>query len=221
VFRPAAFPAICVLFLLSVASPLSAQDFPYLRAVISGLRAPAASSAPVAEEVVRDSIVALARQQLGTPYRLGAHSPERGFDCSGLVVFVMNQLGISMPRTAALQARTGQEVIRNPNQLRPGDLLTFGRGSRITHVGIYSGNGRYIHASTGRRQVVEANLPTSTWWRGVRRLALAPESTTMSSTPVPPGSRLAPGSIRDPGAAISLPQAGWGLSGPGEGNGGG
>jgi len=171
--RPSAVPLICVLFLCSFAAPLSAQDFPYLRAVISGMRSapPAPSVSP--EEIVRDSIVDLARQQIGTPYRLGASAPGRAFDCSGLVLYVMNQLGFSLPRTAALQARTGEEVIRDRSQLRPGDVLTFGRGSRISHVGIYSGNGRYIHASSARGEVTESALPSSTWWRGVRRLVLA------------------------------------------------
>jgi cell wall-associated NlpC family hydrolase len=168
--RPAALILFCILSLLGSASDLDAQSFPYLRTLLSGPRTVTADI--VREDMVRDSIVALARQQIGTPYRLGATSPERGFDCSGLVVYVMNQLGISLPRTAALQARVGQEVVRDRGQLRPGDLLTFGRGSRISHVGIYIGNGRYIHASSGRGEVTETVVPTSTWWRGVRRLPL-------------------------------------------------
>jgi cell wall-associated NlpC family hydrolase len=171
--RPAAGPLTCVLLLLCLATPAAAQDFPYLRAVISGMRsAPPAPNASV-EDIVRDSIVDVARQHIGTPYRLGASSPGRAFDCSGFVLHVMNQFGISLPRTAALQSRVGQEVVRDRSQLRPGDLLTFGRGSRITHVGIYSGNGRYIHASSARGQVTETTLPTSSWWRGVRRVVLA------------------------------------------------
>jgi cell wall-associated NlpC family hydrolase len=177
--RPAAFPLICVFFLLALATPVSAQDFPYLRAVISGMRSAPAAPAVTAEEVTRQSIVELARQQLGVRYRLGATSPDRGFDCSGLVVYVMNQLGFSLPRTAALQAHMGEEVIRDRSQLRPGDLLTFGRGTRISHIGIYAGNGRYIHASSGQGEVIEAPLPTSTWWRGVRRVVLASESPRM------------------------------------------
>jgi cell wall-associated NlpC family hydrolase len=169
---------ICVVFLIFFAAPASAQDFPYLRAVISGMRSAPAAPAVTVEEIVRDSIVDLARQQIGTPYRLGASAPGRAFDCSGLVLYVMNQLGFSLPRTAALQARMGQEI-RDRSQLRPGDLLYFGRGSRVTHIGIYSGNGRYIHASSTRGQVTESALPTSTWWRGVRRLELAGEGFPM------------------------------------------
>jgi cell wall-associated NlpC family hydrolase len=171
--RPVAVVPVFVLLLLSFAAPVAAQDFPYLRALIS-----AARSAPkvTVEEVARESIVELAREQIGMPYRYGVSDPGRGFDCSGLVLYVMGELGFSLPRTAALQSRTGQEVVRDRSQLRPGDLLTFGRGSRITHIGIYSGNGRYIHASSVRGQVVEAALPTSSFWRGVRRVVLAGET---------------------------------------------
>jgi len=170
--RPAVILPFCLLLLLTAAPALEAQDFPYLRALISGTRA---APRVTAEDVARESIVQLAREQLGTPYRYGSSSPERGFDCSGLVLYVMNQLGFTLPRTAALQSRAGEEVVRDRSELRPGDLLTFGRGSRISHIGIYSGNGRYIHASTRRGQVVEATLPTSSYWRGVRRLVVAQE----------------------------------------------
>jgi cell wall-associated NlpC family hydrolase len=171
--RPAALFLLSVCCLLGSASRLDAQSFPYLRTLLSGERT---VSVDVREDMVRDSIVNLARQQIGTRYRLGATSPDRGFDCSGLVVYVMRHLGISLPRTAALQARVGEEIVRDRSELRPGDLLTFGRGSRISHVGIYSGNGRYIHASSGRGQVLEAPVPASTWWRGVRRLNLASDT---------------------------------------------
>jgi cell wall-associated NlpC family hydrolase len=170
--RPAVIVPVCLLLLVSAAPPLDAQDFPYLRALISGARA---APRVTAEDVARESIVELAREQIGTPYRYGSSSPDRGFDCSGLVLYVMNQLGFTLPRTAALQSRAGEEVVRDRAELRPGDLLTFGGGSRITHIGIYSGNGRYIHASTRRGQVVEAMLPTSSYWRGVRRLVVAQE----------------------------------------------
>lgn len=174
--RSAACSLSCVLLLLCSVSSGVAQEFPYLRAVISGMRAAPSPPPASVEDIVRDSIIDLARQQIGTPYRLGASAPGRAFDCSGLVLYVMNQLGFSLPRTAALQSRMGEEVVRDRSQLRPGDLLTFGRGSRITHIGIYSGNGRYIHASSARGEVIEAALPTSTWWRGVRRMVLAGEA---------------------------------------------
>jgi hypothetical protein len=100
--RPLLLFLFCVLPVFGSPSRLDAQSFPYLRTLLSGSRTVTAEI--VREDMVRDSIVSLARQQVGTPYRLGATSPERGFDCSGLVVYVMNQLGISLPRTGASSA---------------------------------------------------------------------------------------------------------------------
>lgn len=124
---------------------------------------------------MRDSIVALARAQIGTRYRLGGTSPERGFDCSGLVRYVLGALKIALPRTAAQQAALGSAVPKDTTRLRPGDLLTFGKGGRVTHVGIYVGDGRYVHASTSAGRVIETSLartssPLVRAWRGARRL---------------------------------------------------
>jgi len=125
-----------------------------------------------------DSIVALAREQLGTRYVFGGASPRRGFDCSGLVKYIASVLHIDLPRTARLQARAGEAIAKDTAQLLPGDLVTFGRSSRITHIGIYVGNGRFIHASTKAGRVIETALIRRSArgikpWQGVRRIALA------------------------------------------------
>src|SRR5205085_9946120 len=97
---------------------------------------------------LRDSMVALARAQIGKRYVRGGQSPERGFDCSGLVRYVLGGFRVDMPRTARQQATEGLAVTRDTTRLRPGDLLTFGKGTRgVSHIGIYVGNGRYVHAS--------------------------------------------------------------------------
>lgn len=124
---------------------------------------------------LRDSIVAVARAQIGKPYRLGGANPGRGFDCSGLVRYVLGALRISLPRTAAQQAALGTAVPKDTTRLRPGDLLTFGRAGRITHVGIYVGGGRYVHASVTAGRVIETSLsrtasPLVRTWRGGRRV---------------------------------------------------
>lgn len=131
-------------------------------------------------QAVRDSLVAMARAQVGKPYRFGGRSPERGFDCSGLVQYLMAALERDVPRTAAQQAAVGVKVERDTSRLRPGDLLTFGSGRRTSHVGIYVGNGRYIHASSVAGRVVESPLTRRAErvkpWRGARRvIALADE----------------------------------------------
>ena len=133
---------------------------------------------------LRDSLVALARAQVGRRYRLGGTTPERGFDCSGLVKYVMNALGTEVPRTALEQSRRGEEVARDTSRLRPGDLLTFGNGKRITHIGIYVGDGRFVHASSVAGRVVESPVnrpraPLIKPWRGVRRVIASDSAATL------------------------------------------
>jgi cell wall-associated NlpC family hydrolase len=137
-----------------------------------------------------DSIVTLAREQLGRRYVFGGTSPRRGFDCSGLVKYIATMLHIDIPRTARMQAKTGEAVAKDTAQLLPGDLLTFGRGSRISHIGIYIGNGRFIHASTKAGRVIETALLRAPArgikpWQGVRRLALADDSAAASADSYP------------------------------------
>lgn len=128
---------------------------------------------------LRDSLVTMARAQVGTKYVHGGQSPEGGFDCSGLVKYVMASLHVRLPRTAAQQAATGLAVTRDADRLRPGDLLTFGKGNRgVSHIGIYVGNGRYVHASSVAGRVIESALdrprsPLIKSWRGVRRVVAA------------------------------------------------
>ncbi len=126
-----------------------------------------------AELALRDSIVAIARAQIGRRYVYGGQTPRRGFDCSGLVRYVMAALQIDVPRTANQQAKVGSAIDADTAALRPGDLLTFGRGKRITHIGIYVGDGRFVHASTKAGRVIETRLirPPSRGikpWRGAR-----------------------------------------------------
>ena len=96
----------------------------------------AAAATPAPASSLRDSIVALARAQLGTRYVLGGTTPERGFDCSGLIRYIAQALRLDVPRTANEQSRAGSAVVRDVSRLRPGDLLTFGSGSRISHIGM-------------------------------------------------------------------------------------
>lgn len=87
-----------------------------------------------------------AKRFLGTPYRYGGRSP-RGFDCSGFVGFVFESYGIRLPRASVRQAREGELV--DLGEIQAGDLLFFktrGQKNRISHVGIYLGEGQFIHA---------------------------------------------------------------------------
>lgn len=93
---------------------------------------------------VGSEIVIRAISLLGAPYKFGGHGP-RAFDCSGLVSFIHEEIGIDVPRTAAEQYRAATPV--SMNELEPGDLLFFKtRGSGISHVAIYAGSNRFVHA---------------------------------------------------------------------------
>jgi cell wall-associated NlpC family hydrolase len=135
-----------------------------------------------------DSLVALARAQIGRRYRFGGSTPEHGFDCSGLVRYVMAALKIELPRTAHEQAKSGQTVPRDTAALQPGDLLMFGSARHISHVGIYVGNGHFVQASSKAGRVVETPLIRPMVqgvkpWRAVRRVM--PESDADSTMVIP------------------------------------
>lgn len=119
-----------------------------------------------------DSLVKLTRDQVGLRYKLGAVNPGKAFDCSGLVQWVMAKFDVNLPRTSKEQAKLGRAIPKDPTQLRPGDLLVFGKGRTISHIGIYVGDGKYVHAANRRKGVIETPVPTekSSWWKGVRRL---------------------------------------------------
>lgn len=127
---------------------------------------PGLPSDPVAREQTAEAlrgagtvIAREAREQIGVPYRYGGDEPRRGFDCSGLVAYVHAQEGIAVPRTAAAQYAAARKVDRD--DLQPGDLVFFRlvAGSReITHVGVYTGQGRFVHAPQSGRDVAEASL---------------------------------------------------------------
>ena len=110
--------------------------------------------------------VALARTQLGVPYRWGGASPA-GFDCSGLVMWVYGHLGVSLPHNAAALYGVGRPVSRSA--LRPGDLLFF---SGLGHVGIYVGKGRMIHSpQSGRNVEIQSLAERRGSYVGARRVA--------------------------------------------------
>ena len=119
--------------------------------------------------------VSRARESIGIKYVFGGNDPLRGLDCSALIKHVLSAFDISLPRTAQEQARIGRAIPKDRTQMKPGDLLTFGKGARITHIGMYVGEGRFIHASTTRKQVIESTLDQTSsslikQWKGVRRV---------------------------------------------------
>ncbi|MFT4197715.1 MAG: C40 family peptidase [Pseudoxanthomonas sp.] len=112
---------------------------------------------------------------VGTPYRYGGNTPDTGFDCSGLVTYVYrDMLDLRLPRTSRELAQVQGPKIA-PERLAPGDLVFFGAGREVSHVGIYVGEGRFVHAPSSGGTVRLDSLDGS-WWRdhytGARRVIL-------------------------------------------------
>lgn len=115
----------------------------------------------------RKEVVFTAHAMLGRPYRYGGHDPGHGFDCSGLVNYAYDQAGISVPRTTHAQYSTIRPVA--PTALKPGDLVFFNIGSKPSHVGIYVGNGQFIHAPSSGKRVSKSSLSEPYWKRRLTR----------------------------------------------------
>ena len=97
----------------------------------------------------RQNVVAYALQFVGGKYRAGGNDPHTGADCSGFVKYVMEHAaGISMNRSSSSQATQGHKI--SSNDMQPGDLIFYGSGSSISHVAMYIGDGKIVHASTER-----------------------------------------------------------------------
>jgi cell wall-associated NlpC family hydrolase len=128
------------------------EDYTAARAVIQG------------DAILRDGIVQTAKRFVGLPYRWGGTSPEKGFDCSGLTTAVYQLNGLDLPRSSAEQFRVGTVVIGDG--LNKGDLVFFAvsGGRRVSHVGIYTGDGRFVHAP-GRGKAVREDLLSDAYYK--------------------------------------------------------
>ena len=130
------------------------------------LAAPAELSAP-APDARYGGVVGIAMQYLGVPYRWGGADPS-GFDCSGFLMYVYAQVGVSLPHNAAMQYGLGTAVSKE--QLQPGDLVFF---DGLGHNGMYIGGGQFIH-SPHSGDVVKISSLSDSWyastWVGARRL---------------------------------------------------
>jgi len=137
-------------------------------------RAPATEAAPITERraprdviELRHAVVSTAMDAMGTPYKWGAAGGD-GFDCSGLIQYAYGQHGLILPRTSGDQARMGQRVDPSEGFLEPGDILGFAdNGGGITHVGLYVGDGMFIHSSSSGVKLSSLTTPEGDgqWWR--------------------------------------------------------
>ena len=119
----------------------------------------APASAPAAAGL---QVADLAQQYVGSRYAWGGSSPA-GFDCTGFVMWVFGEFGVSLPHNEAGQLASGDRV--NAEELQPGDVLVFANTYRrgLSHVGIYLGDGRFVHAVDERHGVLVSSLWDSYW----------------------------------------------------------
>jgi cell wall-associated NlpC family hydrolase len=124
------------------------------------------ATADVAERL--SGVVAAATGAMGTPYVWGGTGgADGGFDCSGLIQYAYGTQGISIPRVSRDQARVGRKVDKKVADLRPGDILTFStRGGPVTHVGLYVGDGQFIHSASNGVQMSRLSPDDvyGKWW---------------------------------------------------------
>lgn len=111
---------------------------------------------------------------IGTPYKMGGSTPDKGLDCSGFVRHVYkNTAGVSLPHNAKQMSQNGETVKKD--ELKPGDLVFFNTLKRpFSHVGIYKGNGQFIHASSRKQKAVTVSNMNDSYWakrfNGARRM---------------------------------------------------
>ena len=140
--------------------------------ILSAFLAGCASGAHLRGGIDGKDLVKAARKQIGVPYRFASDSPDKGFDCSGLVHYCFASLGVSVPRTTAVLFKSGHAVPKG--KLSQGDLVFFDMlGDGPSHVGIYSGGDKMVHAPTTGKKVREEKIGVPYWikrFQGARRL---------------------------------------------------
>ncbi len=124
--------------------------------------APLQAGSPRADAA--NAVLFRAMSLVGTPYRYGGNTPEGGFDCSGLVGYVFRDAAaVVLPRTSVSMSELGERKLAG-DSLQSGDLVFFKAGRRISHVGIYVGKRRFVHAPNSGGTVRLDSLDGA-WWR--------------------------------------------------------
>lgn len=149
---------------------------PFCLCLLLNAHAVSAYSAEPGNDSPSSEVALYAMSLADTPYRYGGNSRDDGFDCSGFVRYVFeNSLGVSLPRTSA--GMSGLGAVLDGEELRPGDLVFFNTRKRpFSHVGIYLGEDRFVHAPGNGKGVMVVNMRERYWrtrYDGARRLITA------------------------------------------------
>lgn len=187
--------AVCLITLMPAAAAPKDDSTPMLRAEKS-LR----DFGGKAKDTASD-ITSYALSLIGVDYRFGGNTPDQGLDCSGLIRYVFQQAtGLSLPRSAREQSRVGESISKD--NLQPGDLVFFNtRRFQFSHVGLYIGDNRFIHAPSRGGAVQVVSLDNAYWqkaFNGARRIVgslpdiSALVSTANAATPKLPTSLSSP-----------------------------
>ncbi|MGM9521522.1 MAG: NlpC/P60 family protein [Oscillospiraceae bacterium] len=145
----------------------------YIRSDLMDITGGSASVTSSSASSLGQEIANYALNYVGYSYVYGAESPSTGFDCSGLVYYVYGQYGYSLSRTASQQYKNNGTHV-SKSELQQGDLVFFSsNGYSVTHVGIYIGDGQFVHASTSKTGVIISDLNSDYYtrvWFGATRI---------------------------------------------------
>lgn len=131
------------------------------------------TTAEAAASMITQEIILQAMSLIGVRYKWGGNSPETGLDCSGFIRYVFQKsVNIALPRSASAMSRIGLRV--DKDELQPGDLVFFNTLRRqFSHVGLYLGNNKFIHAPSTGKNITIANMDQKYWatrYNGARRM---------------------------------------------------
>lgn len=162
---------VAILGSLGFVTPAAANETP--APATEGIAAQSSASSSYLDNV--REVIFYSLSMVGINYRWGGTSPQTGFDCSGLVSHVFRQIaGLVLPRDSYAMARIGKSI--DVDDLRPGDLVFFNTMKRpFSHVGIYVGDKRFIHAPSRGKTVQVVDMTESYWaarYNGARRIDL-------------------------------------------------
>ncbi|MBS0335287.1 MAG: C40 family peptidase [Proteobacteria bacterium] len=158
-----------------VAAPAPVEEPAVARAPVSTVKQSAPPASVARAEPEQSEMLFQVLSSIGVDYKYGGSSYSTGFDCSGLVAHVYRAgYGITLPRNTLGQSQAGRPVSRE--ELQPGDLVFYNTLNHpFSHVGIYLGDGRFIHAPKTGSAVRIENLKNAYWakrWNGARRIAI-------------------------------------------------